>query len=370
VCLADLDAQRLRAVFAQIASTTNSKGRPQSAATMHHLRATLRAALNVAVHDGLIDTNPARHLEITGYAGPYARVWTEDRVEDWRRTGHRPAVAVWTAEHLAVFSTPSADDSLFALWWLIALRGLRRGEACGLRFSDADLDLGLLSICRSRTTAGYHVVEGPTKTLADTRTVALDRHTVHALREHRRRQTAQRTRRLAAGTDCEPALIVRMLPSRGCVRRSSPSPVARTSGCWPSAETATAATRRSCGTPPARDDPGRRAAPTTHRVRPRRAQAAVFLAFSPDGQLLAVAADQRTRVVSQYSTGPEHDDGMVSRWTLTSPRRPRLFATLAQRGGARTVSGRTRRGLAATTFAGYLVTARAVAFSRPDCVDR
>jgi integrase len=90
-------------------------------------------------------------------------------------------------------------DRLFALWWLIALRGLRRGEACGLRWSEIDLDHGVLFIVRNRTTAGYQVIEGEPKTAAGVRAVALDRHTVRVLREHRRRQYEQRARRLAAG---------------------------------------------------------------------------------------------------------------------------------------------------------------------------
>jgi len=38
------------------------------------------------------------------------------------------------------------DDRLLALWWLIALRGLRRGEAAGLRWCDLDLDRRRVSI--------------------------------------------------------------------------------------------------------------------------------------------------------------------------------------------------------------------------------
>jgi integrase len=113
--------------------------------------------------------------------------------------GMRPAVAVWTVERLATFLMATVDDSLFALWWLIGLRGLRRGEACGLRWTDIDLDHRLLFIVRNRTTAGYQVVEGPPKTAAGTRAIALDKHTVKILREHRRRQLAQRVHRIAAG---------------------------------------------------------------------------------------------------------------------------------------------------------------------------
>ncbi|NYH43993.1 integrase [Micromonospora jinlongensis] len=56
----------------------------------------------------------------------------------WQHTGVRPAVAVWTADQLATF-LGDVTDSLFAFWWLTALRGLRRGEMCGLRWTDIDL---------------------------------------------------------------------------------------------------------------------------------------------------------------------------------------------------------------------------------------
>ncbi|WP_203831252.1 hypothetical protein [Actinoplanes palleronii] len=34
--------------------------------------------------------------------------------------------------------------SLFAFWWLAALRGLPRGEFCGLRRAAVDLDRGIV----------------------------------------------------------------------------------------------------------------------------------------------------------------------------------------------------------------------------------
>ncbi|GAA2636513.1 phage integrase SAM-like domain-containing protein [Paractinoplanes durhamensis] len=113
--LADLDAQLLRTVFAAIADTRNTKGRPQSAAAMSHLRTTLRAALNLAVKEGVLDCNPARHIEIKGYQQPHAKVWTDARVESWEQTGVHPAVAVWTADQLAEFLGSVNDDPLFAL---------------------------------------------------------------------------------------------------------------------------------------------------------------------------------------------------------------------------------------------------------------
>jgi integrase len=87
---------------------------------------------------------------------------------------------------LAEFLRFVADDPLFALWWLVALRGLRRGEVAGLRWQDIDLDRRQLTIVRKRTTVGYQVVEGPPKSAASRRTVALDRRTVTVLRAHLR----------------------------------------------------------------------------------------------------------------------------------------------------------------------------------------
>jgi hypothetical protein len=79
--LSDLDGPLLRAVFAEIAQTTNAKGLPQSPSALQHLRTALRAALNLAVREELIESDPAQHIEIHGYRRPHAQVWTQGRVE-------------------------------------------------------------------------------------------------------------------------------------------------------------------------------------------------------------------------------------------------------------------------------------------------
>jgi integrase len=111
-------------------------------------------------------------------------------VADWHATGIRPTVAVWTAAQLATFLDSVRQDRLYALWWLAALRGPRRSEMVPLRW--ADLDHRQLVIVRARTTAGYQVFEGPPKSAASMRTIALDRHTVAVLRQHGRRQRQER----------------------------------------------------------------------------------------------------------------------------------------------------------------------------------
>jgi integrase len=96
--------------------------------------------LNAAIREGLLRDNPARFVELPAPRRPQAQVWTDHRVQAWREHGQRFAVAVWTTNQLATFLDFVATDRLFAMWWLIALRGLSRGEAAGLRWIDIDLN--------------------------------------------------------------------------------------------------------------------------------------------------------------------------------------------------------------------------------------
>jgi integrase len=57
-------------------------------------------------------------------------------------------VAVWTLRQLVTFLIGVENDRLAALWWLIALRGLRRGEATALDRDDLDSEARELTISR------------------------------------------------------------------------------------------------------------------------------------------------------------------------------------------------------------------------------
>jgi hypothetical protein len=100
-----------------------------TAATARRLFSTLRSALNAAVRERLIRDNPARYLKLPKGRRPFAVVWTKRRVQEWRRTGERPVVAVWTPAQLAQFLSAIAGHPMFAAYHLVAMRGLaaRRG---------------------------------------------------------------------------------------------------------------------------------------------------------------------------------------------------------------------------------------------------
>jgi integrase len=155
------------------------------------IRATLRAALNAAVRRGLIGENPACRAELPRARRLRAVVWTPERVEHWQHTGEHPAVAVWTATQTAQFLHSIKDHRLYACYHLVALRGLRRGEAAGLRWRDVDLDGKTAVICQQLQQYDGHLAVCPPKTPHSARTIALDHTTAGALRAHRDRQRAE-----------------------------------------------------------------------------------------------------------------------------------------------------------------------------------
>lgn len=69
-----------------------------------------------------------------------------------------------------------------ALYTLILHRGLRRGEACGLRDEDIDLDTGTATIVQQITTVGYRAVVKEVKSDAGDRVIPLGPTTITALR--------------------------------------------------------------------------------------------------------------------------------------------------------------------------------------------
>jgi integrase len=169
-------------------------------ATMHRIRATLRAALNAAIRQRLIDTNPAAHVELPPAKRPKPLVWTDERVNRWQATGHIPSpVMVWTPAQTGTFldHTAAADDDWYALYHLVAYRGLRRGEACGLHWTDIDLDGAQLTVRWQLAQLGWATSLKAPKTDSSEDIVALDADTVAVLRAHR---TRQRKQRLATGS--------------------------------------------------------------------------------------------------------------------------------------------------------------------------
>jgi integrase len=118
----------------------------------------------------------------------------------------KPEMRTWSAPELASFLDQLRGDPLHAPILLAATTGMRRGEVLGLRWRDTDLDAGRVAVRQTLAAVrdvdgqvGRHLlVFGEPKTAKGRRTVPLPPQTVATLREHRRRQLAER---LAVGPD-------------------------------------------------------------------------------------------------------------------------------------------------------------------------
>ena len=186
--LADLDSRRLQAFFDLLARQRTRDGTPLAAATIDRVRGTLRSALNAAIREGLITTSPLAHVRLARPVRPHPVIWTDERVAAWRRDGIRPPVAVWTLRQLIAFLAGVEHDRLAGLWWLIALRGLRRGEAAALHRDDLDSAAGELTIARQLNALPGQLYCGPPKSQASNRTIALDEACTRRLADHAGRQ--------------------------------------------------------------------------------------------------------------------------------------------------------------------------------------
>jgi integrase len=102
-----------------------------------------------------------------------------------------PEMHPWTAAQLAAFlGWAKGKSQQFVLWHVLAMTGMRRGEALALRWRDVDLEAGTLRIRRSAgmvrvADEGAEVVEGDTKS-GKPRVVDIDADTVALLRAWRK----------------------------------------------------------------------------------------------------------------------------------------------------------------------------------------
>jgi len=191
--LCELSVGRVQQAFGAIIARHEADGQALSGATVQRIRATLRSALNAAIRAEVLQSNPARHLELPRVVPSRTVVWTDAQVAHWRRTGERPAVAVWTPQGTAAFLHAIRHHRLYALYHLYTLRGLRRGESLGLQWSDIDLKGRTLTVRRQlQKRPGGVLEECPPKTASSRRQVALDHRTTQVLAAHHRRQQAQR----------------------------------------------------------------------------------------------------------------------------------------------------------------------------------
>jgi hypothetical protein len=110
-------------------------------------------------------------------------IWEDERIAEWQTTGTVPSpVMVWTGEQLnSVLAHAAAHEpDLHPLFHLIAYRGPRRGEACGLRDRDVHLAKHEVVINNQITAVVPTIREKRPKSRARNRILVLDADTAAA----------------------------------------------------------------------------------------------------------------------------------------------------------------------------------------------
>jgi integrase len=194
--LRDLRPNHVAALLRTVAQGQPGKPAP-GPASVRRVHATLRSALTSAHRQQLVAFNAAANLDLP--------------------TAARPKVRPWEPAELGRFLDSIGGNRLAPLFELIAATGLRRGEACGLRWSDVDLGRGVVVVRQQlvQVTVDEHMPKctccgevhkglmiGPPKTKAgESRAVELDGGTIGVLLAHRLAQDAERLEWGRAYTD-------------------------------------------------------------------------------------------------------------------------------------------------------------------------
>lgn len=152
------------------------RGNKLADSTVRQVYTVLRQALDVAVRDGLLASNPAAKVK-------------------------RPGVARQEARYLPAADVARLLDAARGLRYYVAVvvmasTGLRRGEVAGLLWSDVDLDKGELTVRHTLSRVDGALVLTEPKTDRSRRRVPLHAGVVTALKGWR---TQQLQERLAAG---------------------------------------------------------------------------------------------------------------------------------------------------------------------------
>ena len=146
-------------------------GGPLSPSSVRRVHAVLQKACHDAVRWGRLSVNPVAAADPPKQSAE-----------------HRDRLPVWTAEQLSAFLAHVTDDRLFALWRLLAMTGMRRGEALGLSWQDLDMEAGAVTIRRAWIPVDGVARFSEPKSRSSRRTIALDPATLEVLQAHAARQ--------------------------------------------------------------------------------------------------------------------------------------------------------------------------------------
>ncbi|MCF2617737.1 site-specific integrase [Oscillibacter valericigenes] len=146
-----------------------SKKQPKglSAKTVRNINQIISSALNLAIEQRLILTNPANACALP-------------------KLEHREMKTL-PVEQLASSLREAKESGVFEMYYIELATGLRRGELLGLKWSDIDLEHGNLWVQRQIVRIDGEIVEAPLKTKNAYRTLPLSTDAVDVLKEQKKK---------------------------------------------------------------------------------------------------------------------------------------------------------------------------------------
>ncbi len=140
--------------------------------TIRYIHRVLRVALQDAVIDGVLASNPAKDLRL--------------------KLKYRPKFTPLTVEEAHKLLAAAQHDRLFALYAVVLAVGLRKGEALALRWKRVDVDQSTLHIVETLQRVKNALQFGNVKTDGSARKIALPDQCVDILQRHRSHQQKEK----------------------------------------------------------------------------------------------------------------------------------------------------------------------------------
>lgn len=146
-----------------------SKKQPKglSAKTVRNINQIISSALNLAIEQKLILTNPADACALP-------------------KLEHREMKTL-PVEQLTSFLREAKESGVFEMYYIELATGLRRGELLGLKWSDIDLEHGSLRVQRQIARIDGEIVEAPLKTKNAYRTLLLSADAIDVLKTQKKK---------------------------------------------------------------------------------------------------------------------------------------------------------------------------------------
>lgn len=173
--LAKLSPQHVAKFYADLLTggeVRHKTRRALSPKSVRNIAQTLRKALADGVKYGRVGRNVADLVDLPRW--------------------ERRELTVWDTNQIGAFlrHADETGDYLAPVWLLMFTTGMRRGEACGLQWSDIDLVEGTATIRQTRLDVRRQTITETPKTRKSRRTVSLDSGTVLALAHLKNTQEA------------------------------------------------------------------------------------------------------------------------------------------------------------------------------------